>query len=92
MLFRRLLARGINCTYAQINAISYVMQEATKVYLGAASVLSNGTVYSRVGSACVAMVAHAFLIPVLICCETYKFHERVQLDSICFNELGLFAL
>ena len=92
MLFRRLLARGINCTYAQITAISYVMQEVTKVYLGAASVLSNGTVYSRVGSACVAMVAHAFLIPVLICCETYKFHERVQLDSICFNELGLFAL
>ncbi|KAL0450233.1 UNVERIFIED_CONTAM: Translation initiation factor eIF-2B subunit delta [Sesamum latifolium] len=26
--------------------------------------------------------------PVLICCEAYKFHERVQLDSICSNELG----
>ncbi|KAL0380962.1 UNVERIFIED_CONTAM: Translation initiation factor eIF-2B subunit delta [Sesamum angustifolium] len=26
--------------------------------------------------------------PSLICCEAYKFHERVQLDSICFNELG----
>jgi len=25
---------------------------------------------------------------VLICCEAYKFHERVQLDSICSNELG----
>ncbi|KAJ0105340.1 hypothetical protein Patl1_19042 [Pistacia atlantica] len=24
----------------------------------------------------------------LICCEAYKFHERVQLDSICSNELG----
>jgi translation initiation factor eIF-2B subunit delta len=89
LLFQRLLAKGINCTYTQINAISYVMQEATKVYLGAASVLSNGTVYSRVGSACVAMVAHAFHVPVLVCCETYKFHERVQLDSICFNELGI---
>ncbi|KAL0424557.1 UNVERIFIED_CONTAM: Translation initiation factor eIF-2B subunit delta [Sesamum radiatum] len=52
------------------------------------SVLSNGTVYSRVGTACVAMVAHQFRVPVLICCEAYKFHERVQLDSICFNELG----
>ncbi|KAL0430362.1 UNVERIFIED_CONTAM: Translation initiation factor eIF-2B subunit delta [Sesamum radiatum] len=50
--------------------------------------LSNGTVYSRVGTACVAMVAHQFRVPVLICCEAYKFHERVQLDSICFNELG----
>ena len=23
-----------------------------------------------------------------VCCETYKFHERVQLDSITSNELG----
>ncbi|KAM4131635.1 hypothetical protein ACJW30_01G190000 [Castanea mollissima] len=44
--------------------------------------------YSRVGTACVAMVAHEFRVPVLVCCEAYKFHERVQLDSICSNELG----
>ncbi|XAR51268.1 hypothetical protein NMG60_11005849 [Bertholletia excelsa] len=87
-LLRRLIGKGINCTYTHINAVSYIMHEVTKVFLGAASVLSNGTVYSRVGTACVAMVAHAFQVPVLICCEAYKFHERVQLDSICCNELG----
>ncbi|MCO5589110.1 hypothetical protein L7F22_043076 [Adiantum nelumboides] len=87
-LLRRLLGRGISCTYAHINAVSYIMQEVTKVFLGASSILSNGTVYSRVGSAAVAMVANAFHVPVMVCCETYKFHERVQLDSICFNELG----
>ncbi|XP_077219581.1 uncharacterized protein LOC143853727 [Tasmannia lanceolata] len=87
-LLRRLVAKGITCTYTHLNAISYIMHEVTRVFLGAASVLSNGTVYSRVGSACVAMVAHAFHVPVIICCEAYKFHERVQLDSICFNELG----
>ncbi|KAF6143806.1 hypothetical protein GIB67_016727 [Kingdonia uniflora] len=87
-LLRRLVARGLSCTYTHINAISYIMHEVTRVFLGASSVLSNGTVYSRVGTACVAMVAHAFRIPVLICCEAYKFHERVQLDSICSNELG----
>ncbi|KAG5035127.1 hypothetical protein JHK87_010037 [Glycine soja] len=42
----------------------------------------------KVGTTCVAMVAHAFCVPVLIYCEAYKFHERVQLDSICYNELG----
>ncbi|CAL1390735.1 unnamed protein product [Linum trigynum] len=62
--------------------------EVSRVFLGASSVLSNGTVYSRVGTACVAMVAHTFHVPVMVCCETYKFHERVQLDSICSNELG----
>ncbi|KAL6973541.1 hypothetical protein U1Q18_027727 [Sarracenia purpurea var. burkii] len=87
-LIHRLLRKGLCCTYTHINAVSYIMHEVTKVFLGAASVFSNGTVYSRVGTACVAMVAHEFQVPVLICCEAYKFHERVQLDSICSNELG----
>lgn len=52
------------------------------------NLLSNGTVYSIIGTACVAMVAHAFRVPLLICCEAYKFHERVQLDSVSSNELG----
>lgn len=26
--------------------------------------------------------------PVIVCCETFKFSEAVQLDSICNNELG----
>lgn len=64
------------------------MREVTKVMLGASAVLSNGTVMSRAGSAAVAMTAAASSTPVLICCETYKFHERVQLDSITHNELG----
>ncbi|KAH6806472.1 NagB/RpiA/CoA transferase-like superfamily protein [Perilla frutescens var. frutescens] len=88
MLLHRLVGKGIRCTYTHINAVSYVMHEVTRVFLGASSVLSNGTVYSRVGTASVAMVAHQFRVPVLICCEAYKFHERVQLDSICCNELG----
>ncbi|KAL3833429.1 hypothetical protein ACJIZ3_008165 [Penstemon smallii] len=87
-LLRRLVGKGINCTYTHINAVSYIMHEVTRVFLGAASVLSNGTVYSRVGTASVAMVANQFHVPVLFCCEAYKFHERVQLDSICSNELG----
>lgn len=87
-LLRRLVEKGINCTYTHINALCYIMHEVTRVFLGASSILSNGTVYSRAGTACVAMVAHQFRAPVLICCEAYKFNERVQLDSICWNELG----
>lgn len=87
-LLRRLVRKGLSCTYTHINAVSYIMHEVTTVFLGAASVFSNGTVYSRVGTACVAMVANAFRVPVLVCCEAYKFHERVLLDSICTNELG----
>ncbi|XP_058179431.1 uncharacterized protein LOC131298136 isoform X3 [Rhododendron vialii] len=88
LLLRRLIGKGLSCTYTHINAVSFMMHEVTRVFLGASSILSNGTVYSRVGTACVAMVAHEFHVPVLVCCEAYKFHERVQLDSICSNELG----
>ncbi|KAI3825612.1 hypothetical protein L1987_07111 [Smallanthus sonchifolius] len=87
-LLRKLVEKGLSCTYTHINGVSYIMHEVTKVFLGAASVFSNGTVYSTVGTASIAMVAHAYHVPVLVCCESYKFHERVQLDSICSNELG----
>lgn len=89
-LLTRLMAKGLSCTYIHINAVSYIMHEVTKVFLGASAILSNGNVLSRVGTACIAMVAHEFRVPVLICCETFKFHERVLLDSICCNEIGKF--
>lgn len=85
---QRFMKMGITCTYALLGGASHAMHEATKVFLGAAAVLSNGTVLSRAGQASVAMCAKAAGVPVLICCETCKFHERVQLDAITFNELG----
>ena len=87
-LLKRLVQRGVKCTYIMINALSYVMKDVSKVFLGAAALLSNGTVISRVGSAVVSMMAKVHNVPVLVCCETYKFHEMVKLDSIGFNELG----
>lgn len=43
---------------------------------------------SRVGTAQLALVARAHNVPVLVCCETYKFCERVQTDAFVSNELG----
>ena len=62
--------------------------QVTKVLLGAHAVLANGAVMSRVGSSQVALVARRSNVPTLVCCETYKFSERCQTDSIVFNELG----
>lgn len=36
----------------------------------------------------VAMVAGRFNIPVIFCAETYKLSDKVQLDSIHWNEIG----
>jgi len=34
------------------------------------------------------MIAKQHSIPVVVCCETYKISEMVQLDSLTKNELG----
>ena len=36
----------------------------------------------------VALAAKSFNVPVLVCCETYKFSDKVQTDSFVINELG----
>ena len=91
MLLESLVQENIPCTYVLMNALSYVtMRDVTKVFLGAAALTSNGAVLSRVGTACVALMAQKASrnIPVLVCCETYKITPKVQLESITGNELG----
>jgi len=87
-LLKRLVKSGVRCTYIMINAISYIMKEVTKVFVGASSMMANGYLISRCGTASVAMMARNYHIPFIVCCETYKFTERVQLESISYNELG----
>ncbi|XP_065220162.1 translation initiation factor eIF2B subunit delta [Planococcus citri] len=87
-LLRRLSKRGLNCVYVLLSATSYIMKEANKVLLGAHALLTNGYVMSRAGSSQVALIAKSFNVPVLVCCETHKFSERVQTDALVYNELG----
>ena len=86
-VLRVLTEAGISCQYVDVAAISYIMREATKVFIGASAVLANGSVYARAGSALIALVAKDSSVPVIVLAETNKFHERVQLDSITANEL-----
>ncbi|CAF4704076.1 unnamed protein product [Rotaria sp. Silwood1] len=85
---RRLLALNVKCTYVLINAVPFIISEVTKVLLGAHGLLGNGYVMSQVGTAQISLIAKTHNVPVLVCCETYKFCERVQTDSFVFNELG----
>lgn len=87
-LARRLAARGLNVQYTLVTAAAHVINDATKVLVGAHAMMSNGRLYSRVGTAIVAMLAHERDIPVIVCCESIKFTERVALDSIVGNEVA----
>ena len=83
-----LAAEGILGTYVLISQTCYIMKEVTKVFLGAHAFMSNGYLMSRVGTSVVAMAAKANGQPVMVCCESYKFCEKVTTDSVVMNELG----
>ncbi|OJD29706.1 translation initiation factor eif-2b delta subunit [Diplodia corticola] len=85
---RSLAAAGIQVSYTLVGAASHAVKEASKVFLGASAMMSNGRLYSRVGTAIIAMFAHERDIPVIVCCESVKFTERVALDSIVNNEIA----
>lgn len=83
-----LVAKGIPCTYGLLTSLSSLISQATLVLLGTASLMANGALYSRAGTAPCAMMAKSRGVPVIVCCETYKFSERVQLDGFVINEAG----
>ncbi|KAF2233340.1 IF-2B-domain-containing protein, partial [Viridothelium virens] len=87
-LARALSNAGITVQYALVTATSHVLGESTKVLIGAHAMMSNGRLYSRVGTAVVAMQAAERDIPVIVCCESVKFTDRVALDSIVGNEIA----
>ena len=86
-LARTLADAGLEVQYSLTNALSHSIQNATKVLLGAHSMMSNGRLYSRVGSSIVAMMAKEVDVPVIICCESIKFTDKIALDSIVTNEV-----
>jgi translation initiation factor eIF-2B subunit delta len=83
-----LLSAGIKCSHMALDALTHMIKDATKVMLGASAVKSNGAAVARAGSALVAMASANARKPVLICAQSIKFHDEVQLESITSNEQG----
>lgn len=86
-MLRFLNDNSIDVSYTLINSLSFVMRQATKVLLGANSMLANGYVMSQIGTSQVALMAKATNVPTLVCCETYKLSDRVYVDSFGCNEV-----
>ncbi|CAB1342527.1 unnamed protein product [Coregonus sp. 'balchen'] len=80
---RRLVQRGISCTYVLISALSYILPEVSKVFLGAHALLANGYVMSQI-----ALVARTFNVPVLVCCEC-KLTPLSQTSLVMWELFGL---
>jgi translation initiation factor eIF-2B subunit delta len=87
-MLAELLKAGVPCSYLLINGVGSVISGVSMVFLGAHGINSNGSVYSRAGTALVAMLAKEHSVPVLVLSETYKYSNNLQLDSFSKNELG----
>jgi translation initiation factor eIF-2B subunit delta len=87
-LARGLVDIGLDVKYCLMNGLSHCIRDATKVLLGAHAMMSNGRLFSRIGTAQVAMEAKDFDIPVIVLCESIKCTEKVALDSIVLNEVA----
>ncbi|BGP14698.1 hypothetical protein JCM10213_006222 [Rhodosporidiobolus nylandii] len=85
-LLHSLRAASIPTTYCLLPSLSLVLPRVTLCLLGTHALLSNGSMFARAGTAMVAMMLKEAGVPVVCCCETYKFSERVMLDSIVGNE------
>ena len=79
---------GLEVQYSLMHGLDHVIRDATKVFLGAHAMMSTGKLYSRIGTALVAMAAKDAAIPVIVCCESVKFAERSDLDSFVHNEIA----
>ena len=88
----------IECVYTSLSGVAKVMGDAARqamrkrqdmrVLLPASAMLSNGSMLAPAGTAIIASLARQEKLPVIALSESYKFSERVQLDSIVHNELG----
>lgn len=87
VLARTLAACHVEVSYALLSALDYCMADVTKIMLGAHAMLANGVASARAGCGMLALAGHERSVPVMMVCETYKFSERVQLDSFVSNEL-----
>ncbi|KAF2161383.1 hypothetical protein M409DRAFT_59095 [Zasmidium cellare ATCC 36951] len=87
-LATRLMHAGLQVEYFPFSGIARAMSDATLVLLGAHSMLSNGRLQSRIGTASIAMAAHRADVPLIVCCESVKFSGKVVLDSIVINEVA----
>ncbi|NLN72030.1 MAG: ribose 1,5-bisphosphate isomerase [Thermoplasmatales archaeon] len=70
---RELDAEGIETTLVVDNAVRSVMKKVNKVFVGADTVTSHGSLINKVGTSHVALAAHEARVQFYVCAETYKF-------------------
>jgi ribose 1,5-bisphosphate isomerase len=84
---RQLAEAGVPITLIVDSAVRHVMHRVDLVVVGADTVASNGAVINKIGTSQIALCAHEFRIPVMVCAETFKFsHETLAGELVEIEE------
>ena len=73
--------------YTLLASIPKFMPKVTKALIAGTSLLVNGTLIARVGTALIASLTNSYRVPFILCLETYKFSSKTQLDAFSSNQL-----
>eukprot|EP00768_Dysnectes_brevis_P003370 gnl/Dysnectes_brevis/2415_a2865_1484.p1 GENE.gnl/Dysnectes_brevis/2415_a2865_1484~~gnl/Dysnectes_brevis/2415_a2865_1484.p1 ORF type:complete len:413 (+),score=58.49 gnl/Dysnectes_brevis/2415_a2865_1484:449-1687(+) len=82
-----LSAAKINTSYGLLGGAAQAIRGASMVLSGAYSMMGDGSMLARAGTALVASLAHRNGVPFIVLCESYKFSPRVKVNSLSYNVL-----
>lgn len=71
-----LLRMRVPFIYVVDSAMALFMKHATKVFVGADAILSDGSIVNKIGTEATAIVAKEFRVPVFSAAGTHKFDEK----------------
>ena len=85
---KALRAAGLDVTYCpDLAGALTMMRHATKSFVAAEAVFSNGSVYARAGTCDLALAAVDADCKMMVLCESINFTERMSTDSLTYNEI-----
>ncbi|MDR0523860.1 MAG: ribose 1,5-bisphosphate isomerase [Candidatus Methanoplasma sp.] len=73
---RELAAAGVDVTLIADSAARHVMKRVDRVFVGADTVMSDGSVVNKIGTSQIAAAARDFGADFAVCAETYKFSPK----------------
>ena len=79
---------GVSVAYTYLNGVSGLIEKITKVFIKGKSMLSNGNLQGQVGTSLLACIANNFKKPVIAFCQTFKFWDKIMLDSLQKNNFS----
>jgi translation initiation factor eIF-2B subunit delta len=80
---------GVSVVYSYVNGISGIIDKVSKVFIKAKSMLSNGNLLGAVGTSLIACIAYNFKKPVISFCQTYKFWDKIMMNSFQQNNMQI---